>query len=192
MQNGAWAALLLSAAAPNFAAATGIDINVSDESAALAVRNPIGLKIENLKNSDVELGFFYKDDPKNTMMGNLGFEVSGGAGAGAPGLDLGAGLKAYLGTFADYDVGAITLGLMARYAPPVAQRFFMSLRGNYSPNVLTFNDGDSFFEFNGRLGYEILPEVEIYAGYRNIEVELDNGAEIKPDDGWHIGFSFVF
>lgn len=192
MRSGAWAAILLCAAAPNLAAATGIDINVSDETAALAVRNPIGLKVENLKRSDVELGFFYKDDPKNTMMGHLGFDVSGGAGANAPGLDLGAGLRTYLGTFEDYDVGAIALGLMARYAPAVAQRFFVSLRGYYSPNVLTFNDGDNFFEFNGRLGYEILPEVEIYAGYRFIEVELDNGSEIQPDDGWQLGFSFVF
>lgn len=192
MRSGAWTAVLLCAAAPNLAVATSIDINVSDETAAVAVRNPVGLRMENVTRSDVEVGYFYKDDPRNTMMGHLGFEVSGGAGANAPGLDFGAGLKAYLGTFADYDVGAITFGLMARYAPPVAQRFFISLRGNYSPNVLTFNDGENFFEFNGRFGYEILPQVEIYAGYRKIEVELDNGADINPEDGWHVGLGFSF
>lgn len=192
MRSGCWAAALLCAATPSIAAATGLDVNVSDDTATLAVRNPIGLKVENVKRSEVELGFFYKDDTKNSMMGDLGFEVSGGAGANAPGLDFGAGLKAYIGSFAEYDVGALTIGLMARYAPSIAPRFFLSLRGNYAPNILTFNDGDNFSEFNGRFGYEILPEVEIYAGYRKIETELDDGKTLNPDDGWNLGVSFTF
>jgi hypothetical protein len=180
------------AAVPAIAGAQGLDINVGDDVAEIQFRSALGLKSDNFKQAHYEIGFFYKDDTKNSAMGELGFEVSGGAGANAPGFELGAGVKGYLASLAEYDVGAISLGVMARYAPPIASRFAVTLRLNYAPSILTFNDGDALLIQNARFGYEILPEVEIYAGYRKIELDFDNQRDIKVDDGWHLGLDMQF
>lgn len=176
-------------AMPMVAFGQAIDVNLSDTSAEVEFKNPLGLNA--FKRAYYDIGFLYKDDKKNNTMGQVGFEVSGPAGSNVVGLDVGAGAKAYLASIADYDVVAVTLGLMARYAPPTANRFAMTFRANYAPDITTFNDGDNFFVRSARFGYEILPDVEIYTGYRKITAGIENRPDAKMVEGWHVGIEWT-
>jgi hypothetical protein len=57
---------------------------------------------------------------------------------------------------------------------------------------VTFNDGENMRFTDMRIGYEILPEAEIYLGYRNAEVELESGVEGTIDESGFLGLRILF
>lgn len=172
------------------AQAEGIDVNLSDDVVEAQLKNSLNLG-NGLNRSDYQIGFLYKDDNRNSTMGMLGIEVHGPVAPNAPGLEVGAGVKAYLASVSEYDVGAITLGFMARYAVPAFERVTLTGRLNFAPDVTTFNDGQDFFYSSARVGYEFLSDVEIYLGYRDISVSLENGRDLAVDQGWFVGLDMA-
>ncbi len=171
--------------------AQSIDFNLSDESAEAAFIGPINGTGFGRSSYDISLLYSDKDADDNWMTG-LGFTVAGEAGADAPGLEFGVGIKAYLLEVAKNDVVAIPLGGHIRYAPPRFSRFFAMVSLFYAPKIVTFNDGDDFLRTGVQLGYEILPQTDLYVGYRNVEVELKDGPDVTVDEAWHVGLKLTF
>lgn len=168
------------------ASAQTVDVNLSDDVVEAHLKNPLNLG-GGPNRAHYQVGFLYKDDKRNTTMGDLGFEVTGPVAPNAPGFTVGAGINGYLASVADYDVGAITLGLMGRYDFAAFERVSITARINFAPDITTFNDGEDFLYTTARLGYEILSDVEIYMGYRDINVSLDNGRDLGVDQSWMVG-----
>lgn len=163
-----------------------VDVNLSDDVVEAHLKNPLNMG-GSANRGHYQFGFLYKDDKRNATMGDMGFEVTGPVAPNAPGLSVGAGINAYLASVADYDVGAITLGLMGRYDFAAFERVSFTARVNFAPDITTFNDGEDFLYSSARLGYEILSNVEIYLGYRDINVSLDNGRDLGVDQSWIVG-----
>ena len=90
---------------------------------------------------------------------------------GMEGLSLGLGVRfVYM-----ENLMAIPLEAEASYAVTFAENIpaaSFSAKLLYSPTVLTFDDGENYFEFRAEAAMEVINAVSIYAGYRDIETKL--------------------
>ena len=92
---------------------------------------------------------------------------------GVQGLALGLGIKS---VFAD-DFIAIPFLAKARYTLPFnysVPTTSLETIFAYSPSVLTFSDGESYMEFRFEADMEVITNVHLFAGYRNIDTEYEN------------------
>jgi len=91
---------------------------------------------------------------------------------GVEGLALGLGIKS---VFADNFI-AIPLFAKAQYTLPFNYSIpttFVAASMAYAPSVLTFRDADSYTEFRVEADMEIIMNVHLFTGYRNIDTEYD-------------------
>jgi hypothetical protein len=92
---------------------------------------------------------------------------------GIEGLSLGLGIKS---VFAD-DFISIPFFAKAKYTLPLhynipTTSFATSLA--YAPSILSFSDAESYTEFRAEADMEIITNIHLFAGYRNIDTEYDN------------------
>jgi hypothetical protein len=90
---------------------------------------------------------------------------------GVEGLTLGLGIKS---VFTD-DFIALPLLAKAKYTLPFYSIPTTSLATSlaYAPSVLTFRDGESYTEFRVEADMEVITNVHLFAGYRNIDTEYE-------------------
>jgi hypothetical protein len=91
---------------------------------------------------------------------------------GVEGLALGLGIRS---VFAD-DFIAIPFCAKAKYTLPLNYSIpttSLATSLAYAPSVLTFSDGESYTEFRVEADMEIITNVHLFTGYRNIDTEYD-------------------
>jgi len=108
----------------------------------------------------------------------------------APGLIFGFGFKA---AFAE-DFMAIPLLGKVRYILPFdsdipTTSFLASFA--YAPSVLTFSDGDTYSELRFEGDVEVISNIHVFAGYRNIDTDYEF-VEYKLNDSWYGGLKLSF
>jgi hypothetical protein len=127
----------------------------------------------------------------------FGAQLVAEAGSRSPGLDAGLGLKLF-GASAevegqdDASLFALTVGGQLRFVPPPWPRVGASLQGFYSPDVVTFGDADRFSYLSAALEFRVLPQAEVYIGYREIRAGLEEGGTETVESGGHLGFQLDF
>lgn len=170
-----------------------LDFNLSNDTAKAALFAPVASTGFGKSAYQISVLFSDKEVDNNWMVGG-GFSVSGEAGADVPGLEFGVSINAYIVEVAAYEIIAIPLGAHARYSPPSLSRFFGKLAVEYAPDIVTFNDADKLVLAMARLGYEILPNADVYLGYRNIQAGIKDqpDSDATIDEGWHIGVNLTF
>src|SRR3569832_662022 len=180
------AALLLAGSAP--AMAQTFDISLSDDSAKLTYVALLGL-----------FGF-----GRGVVVGCflffvfvvflvlVGFGVTGEAGTGSPGLLVGIGARLYGVNTDKSDLAALALGARFTFAPPPLPRLRIGGEVNYAPNIVTFIDGDRFYDYSVYVGYEIFQDAVAYVGARRIKAGFENGPDVTIDMGAFLGISLHF
>ncbi len=61
----------------------------------------------------------------------------------------------------------------------------------YAPSPLAFQDADKYLEYRIEATLQIIENVELYAGYRNIDTDY-KGASLNYTDSGYLGFRFIF
>lgn len=168
-----------------------LDLNLSNDTAEAAFSAPFASTSFGKSAYQISV-LFSENDADNNWITGAGFFVSGEAGADAPGLEFGVGVNVYIGEVSTQQFAAIPLGAQVTYRPPLLNRFFTKLAVEYAPDIVTFNDGDKLLLSLVRAGYEILPNADIYVGYRNTQVGIKDGPNMAVDEGWHVGVHLSF
>lgn len=168
-----------------------LDFNLSNDTAEAAFAAPFASTGFGRSSFGVSVLFSDKDADNNWITGG-GITVAGEAGADVPGLEFGVSVNGYIAEVAAYDLVAIPLGAQVRYTPPQFSRFFGMLAMEYAPDIVTFNDGEKLAKSVVRVGYEILPDADVYVGYRNIRVGIKNRPDVGVDEGWYLGVNLRF
>lgn len=91
---------------------------------------------------------------------------------GVEGLALGFGAKFIFAS----DFLALPLFAKAKYTLPLNDMIpttSLSTSLAYAPSVLTFRDGESYTEFRIEADMEIITNIHLFTGYRNIDTEYD-------------------
>ena len=170
-----------------------IDLSLSNDTALIRYATPISYS--GAGKTDVDFGLMYTESDDVMILG--GIEMMGEAGSHAPGLHFGVGIKGY-GVSLDSgdDIGSITLGAKGWYVPPQINRLGLVAQLYFGPDITTFGDAEKFWDFSGRVEYEVLPEAAVYVGYRNVRARLEKNVsgnkDVDLDKGWHIGVRMSF
>lgn len=152
-------------------AQSSVGLNVNDED--LEARASIDL---NALTSSYSEGTSYTLDASylHTDRDNL---VTLGASAestfqGVEGLAFGLGIKS---VFTD-DFIAVPLWVQAKYTLPFGYsvpKTTLATSFAYAPSVLAFRDGESYKEFRVEADMELVTNVHLFTGYRNIHTEYE-------------------
>ncbi|SCZ65658.1 YfaZ family outer membrane protein [Thiohalomonas denitrificans] len=178
--------LLLSVAGTTYA--DSFDINLHDDAVQMVYGTPVG---DEARGMDGELGVLYTDDSGNSdLLAHAGFLVSGQSRNGHQTFRIGLGSRLILADMDSHQAGAFAFGGRMRFSP--MER--VGLGGDiwYAPDITTFMDGDRMHEYSLRVDYQLLPHAFVYAGYRHVEIELEDASEYELDSHSHLGMQLFF
>jgi hypothetical protein len=116
---------------------------------------------------------------------------------GVEGVEMGFGVKfiwAEVGV--DDDFTSLPLMMQVRYTfppliyaiPPIS----LEARGLYAPGVLSFGDSEDYSEVRFSADIEMIDNVKIYAGYRNIHVNYKGISRTLFDTGYYAGLKITY
>ena len=163
------------------AAAAEVDLNVNNNAARLTVEIPAPSN-----NLVFDASWLHSN---NGDAGSVAGHVTGKALAAGP-LKAGIGLRlsyvSYDGTD-DEDGANLGIGGFLRYTVPEYDRFLLGTSLYYAPNVLAFGDTRNFLDFTLWGGYSVIPDADVYVGWRRTRVKLDEAGSRNIDGGWLIG-----
>ena len=182
--------LLVSASPAVLAANATLDINKDVVHLDASIQpNPKALELgaglyhhddESNSRSDDDAQLYYLGAATKDRMSNL--------------RDVEFGLGGQVGYFDADQFNGTYIGLTAggRYYLPDAQGLSVGATLTFAPDVLTNDDLDSLYLFNAEAAWKIVPRGEILAGYRHIELEIDEANDVTFDEGWYAGFRLSF
>ena len=112
------------------------------------------------------------------------------------GLELTLGAKYVWAEVGKNDFNAVPLMAKARYTfpplkyniPPVA----LEAKGLYAPSVLSFGDSKSYGELRFSADIEMIENVRLYVGYRNIHADYKGGNRELFDTGYYAGLKITY
>ncbi|MEA3373888.1 MAG: YfaZ family outer membrane protein [Campylobacterota bacterium] len=109
-------------------------------------------------------------------------------------LTLGIGAKFEYTDLGDEDFMALPLGLEASFLLPADGFVPIYLNGNvyFAPKVLSFKEGERYFEYKISVDAEIIDNGRITAGYRNIETKYKGAGNQDLNNAWFVGFKVAF
>jgi len=189
-------------------AETGVGVNINEDDleieAVLDSRNLAAFQnTSTILQADVNFLNIEGDNQKAKLLG-------AGVGAtntleGVRGVELTFGAKMIYSSIdtddydsALYDSTFVALPLMAKvrytfpplmfHIPPV------SLEGKvlYAPGALAFGDAETYSEFRFAADIEMIPNVRVYAGYRNIHTEYVEGKDFTFNTGFYGGLKYIY
>lgn len=175
-------------AAPAVKAGT-LDLNINNDSVQFLYSTPVTSEA-GLGGANLEMGMIYTEE--DDYLGIVGLDIKGEAGSGSPGLIAGVGIRGYGVSTDKVDIGALAIGGLVHYSPPILSRLGIVGQIYYSPEILTFMDGKHLQSAEVRVEYKVLTQAVVYLGYRNIDADLDNGGKMDLDDGGHLGIRYMF
>jgi hypothetical protein len=171
------------------AMAANATVSLSENSALLKYSLVVGG--QSFGRSEAGVGVVFNSDDGYVVEGD--FHVVDEAAARLPGLKIGLGAKAYGAVKDKHELAAIGLGGLVRYSIPGAVRLFIGADGYYSPAIVAFGDSKRFWEWSGLVGYEVLPQANVFLEYREFKsVDDTSGGVVSIDAGPRLGVAINF
>lgn len=168
------------------------DLSIGDESFRAALYGPLA-RIAEGRQGQYDLGLLMRPEREDDLfMAHAGVLVTGDAGAQQFDLAAGLGVRGvYIGSD-DESGGGLALGGQAEARFPGYERVGFSAYGHFAPEVLMLGEFEQYYEIGTAVDYQVLRDASVYVGYRNVNVELENGTDITADNGFHGGLRLSF
>ncbi|MDH5473609.1 MAG: YfaZ family protein [Gammaproteobacteria bacterium] len=144
---------------------------------------------------DMGFGLFFNEADDFMISGSA--MVAGNSAGNNRSLQFGVGAKLAMIALnqgnLDEDVGALAIGLQARYLFPSATPVALLAEGFIAPRVVSFSGAEQYREYRLAIELEVTPSARAYIGYRKMEVDLENiNPDIEIDDHAHLGIKVEF
>lgn len=170
------------------AQAENVDINLSDETLRGAYTAPFPRL-----NGVYELGLMLGERGEEKFQQlHGGLLVTGDAGAREANVSAGLGGRVFALLGDNIDGGGLGLGGMVEARLPAFNRLGVVAYGYWAPEASTFGDFEGWFEYAAGLDYQVLKGASVYAGYRQLKVDVENFGNFTVDSGWHAGLRLNF
>ncbi len=172
-------------------ASFGLNINSDD----LEVEGRISLAS---RTSRLEYRNFFIDanfiNGKDDTLTGIGFYVENSP-QGYSNIEFGVGLRSMFSKNDALDKTfvaiPITVSAKARMYLRGLPKSALGVKLAYAPAPLTFSDGDSYFEYRIEADMQIIDNIDIYAGYRNIDTDY-KVKDVNFNSAAYVGFKFLF
>lgn len=169
-------------AATSMAVTAGVlDLALSDTTAKLDISSADG---NNRRKSSVEASFIHNDEQRNGA--GLALHVSNKQGLA----NLMVGIKSYYAALDEEDGSGISIGGKVDYR--MLPKLFIRGQAYYAPDVTSFGDIQHYKEAEAKLIYMLLPEAQIFLGFRDIEIDLEELGNHELHEGGFAGISMQF
>jgi len=172
-------AMLSTAMLTTHAFADQLEVGLNDDTASFDWITPIN------RDAELQLGYLYSE-PQGSLA-DIAVHVINDTGIHH--LALGGQL---IGVFADHRRDGYATALGGRYRVDLGNQFGISLRGYYAPSVLAFHDLDRYHLLDTRLEYTVMPNADLYLGYRHIKFDFDREPSLTFENGVFVGARFRF
>lgn len=113
---------------------------------------------------------------------------------GDAGLSLGVGFKLNYTQVDDKPFMSLPIGLEASYELPFPDLIPMFVEANvyYAPEVLSFSDAKDYVEYRINYNIEMIQNVRLNVGYRNIDTNYFNIGRKNYNDSFYLGVRIGF
>ncbi len=174
--------------ASSAAVADSVDLNLHDDALRFTYANELSSR---LQGTMFDVGILHHEI--NDDMFHLGFYVSGANWSEQGSFDVKVGGRAVMvdtDSNSNIDLSAIGLGGSVRFSP--APRLGIGGEFYYAPDIIAFEDAESYFEGSVKLDYQLLPQAFVYVGYRRVEFDVKGFGTAELDDDVHVGMTLTF
>ncbi|WLQ14615.1 YfaZ family outer membrane protein [Hahella aquimaris] len=176
------AAALLGA---SIATASELDFNIGDESVNVQVN-----MLPQSRDFETGLGYLYHKGGGHLLNGDL--HARGQTAIGNLPTTVGIGAQLDVFTESDVDGSAIALGGYAHIKIPSVPGLGLKVAGHFAPSITSFQDAEQFSRFDVKTTYRVIPNADIYLGYRVIKADIERHDDITLDEGLNVGFALQF
>ena len=105
--------------------------------------------------------------------------------------NVGFGIRGIYTSPGSIDLAAISLAVNARFY--LSAKTHLEIGGYHAPEFTSFMDAAGYTEIGFRLSFNITEPLDIYIGYRNLKLKVENANnKIEMDDDFHLGLKFHF
>ena len=184
-------AAVLLAAASWAVQAEEASFSLSDDSLRGYFAGPLS-RVFSGTNGQYDAGLIYKDKHAGLTLAHLGLLATGDIGA--KGIESGAGLGARV-IMADYGHttgAAFALGGQFDIRLPTFERIGLTGYGWFAPGITSFSEIKNYSEFALDVEFEVVRAAAVFAGYRHVSIEPEQGGPSNADSGAHIGLRLSF
>lgn len=103
-----------------------------------------------------------------------------------------AAIKAFVADPLDYYLTSLAVGGLLLFEPESSPQIKLETTIYYSPESLTFSDGDRFWLIDIAMDYYLQHELAMNIGYRRIRTQIKNMPDTDFDRGGYIGLRLLF
>jgi len=187
-----WLLALGLAVAAGAAQAETVDINLSSRAIRGELSGPLAHLFPRLKGEYNAGGLAGEKDAVNYNEAFAGLLLTGDAGARQANVTAGLGARFAMLDVEQYTGGALALGGMIEARLPAFNRIGVIGYAYGAPKVATFGDFEGYFEYAVALDYQLIREASLYAGYRQLRLNPEEGGSVTADTGFHGGIRLQF
>jgi len=167
-----------------------VGLNINSEDMEIEGKVPVSL----LLNTPVYSSFFVDGNyiKSDESLIGLGISVEN-TPINYQNLVFNIGLRSVFSDHAGKDFAAvpITIGAKAQLFLGDLPTTFVGAKIGYAPSSLSFRDADEYTEYRVEIDSKVIPNINVYAGYRNIDTDYTNRS-YNLNDSFYAGFKFVF
>lgn len=100
------------------------------------------------------------------------------------------GLKAYYVDIDDEEGSGIAIG--GKVFHSLTEKLVLQGQLYYSPAVTSFGDTEHYEEIAVNLIYYMMPQSQVFIGYRNLDIDMEDIGDLEMHEGGYLGISFQF
>lgn len=176
MKRTLYAAVLLTLTPAVYAGA--LSFNFGEDSVGAQFQAPVGQEI------GTELAWWHHEDDHD--LGTLGLFALGERGA----LKGSVGVKGYYADFDRFDGGGAAFGGNVKL--PLSDILALHGRVFIGPSSTSFDDSDGYKEWGLSFELNLFGNSSLSFGYRDIEVDLEQGGDFEFQDDFYVGLNLLF
>lgn len=139
-----------------------------------------------------DAGVIYRDKDAGLTLAHLGLLATGDIGA--KGIEAGAGLggRVIVADYGHATGAAFALGGQFDLRLPSFERIGLTGYGWFAPGITSFHNIKNYSEFALDVEFEVVRAAAVFAGYRHVSIEPEQGGPSNADSGAHIGLRLKF
>ncbi|GAB4297606.1 MAG: hypothetical protein Kow0096_15720 [Thiohalomonadaceae bacterium] len=180
-------AVVLGVAMVAQAAADTLDVNLHGDALRATYSRPVGAT----RGLDMDVGLLHvEENGYDANVIHAGLQVAGMNWSKQGNFNISLGGRAVFADVEEFEGGHVAFGGSVRFSPMPRVGFGGSLY--YAPNITSFLDAEEYTEWGLFADYQLLTQAYVYVGYRNVEVDAENGGSAELDDHVHIGMRMNF
>lgn len=169
---------------PLAAQASGLDLNIGNETVALSLIGPI-----NSSDLNVSISGMHHQNDRDVLTTGLSVIEQTDVES-----HIGIGANIYAFDAPEIDGVGLALGGFFRQALPQVPHLGLGGQVFYGPSIVSMDSADDFLDATLRLEYQVIHQANIYLGYRKIKVFVDDEIEDEGeiDSSWVAGMRLTF